>query len=287
MKALAILNRAKGNPKEVAAALAKAGIDATLEAVAGDAIRDRAQAAVEAGARLIVVGGGDGSVSSAAQAVAGTDAALAILPLGTLNHLARDLGIPFALPEAAGLIATGQTRTIDVAEVNGRTFVNNASIGLYPLMVLDRDAQREQLGRSKRLAMLVASVRTLGRFHHERLRLAVDGGETRVDTPLLFVGNNEYQLALPAAGRRDRLDDGKLCVMVMRKKGVTGFLGAVGRALLGIPRANDMVRIDGVSRLAVDSARSSITLGLDGEAVPMRPPLDFRIQPRALRVIAP
>jgi diacylglycerol kinase family enzyme len=104
---------------------------------------------------------------------------------------------------------------------------------------------------------------------------------------LLFVGNNEYQLALPAAGRRDRLDDGKLCVMVMRKKGVTGFLGAVGRALLGIPRANDMVRIDGVSRLAVDSARSSITLGLDGEAVPMRPPLDFRIQPKALKVIAP
>jgi len=287
MEAAVILNRNKGDRGEVAAALSALGVTAKIESVDGDAIGDRAEAAVKGGAKLVVVGGGDGSVSSAAQALAGSGAALGIMPLGTLNHLARDLGIPATLQESVQVIASGRTRSIDIAEVNGRTFVNNAAIGLYPLMVIDREAQQDRLGRSKRLAMLVASLRTLMRFHHQRLTLSIDGGEARVDTPLLFVGNNDYQLAFPAAGQRDKLDDGELCVMLMRKKGVPGFLAAVARALLGIQRADDMVRIDGVKQLKVDSARSTITLALDGETLVMKPPLEFRIRPGALKVIAP
>ena len=287
MEAAVILNRNKGDRGEVAAALSALGVTAKIESVDGDAIGDRAEAAVKGGAKLVVVGGGDGSVSSAAQALAGSGAALGIMPLGTLNHLARDLGIPATLQESVQVIASGRTRSIDVAEVNGRTFVNNAAIGLYPLMVIDREAQQDRLGRSKRLAMLVASLRTLMRFHHQRLTLSIDGGEARVDTPLLFVGNNDYQLAFPAAGQRDKLDDGELCVMLMRKKGVPGFLAAMARALLGIQRADDMVRIDGVKQLKVDSARSTITLALDGETLVMKPPLEFRIRPGALKVIAP
>lgn len=287
MEAAVILNRNKGDPGQVGASLEAVGIKPSIEAVDGDDIEGCARTAVEHGANLIIVGGGDGSVSSAAQAMAGSDATLGILPLGTLNHLARDLGLPFDLGKAAEVIAKGRPRAIDVAELNGRTFVNNAAIGLYPLMVLDREAQQERLGRSKRLAMLVASARTLARFHHQRLKLSADGGEERIDTPLLFVGNNDYRLALPAAGRRDRLDDGRLCVMVMSKKGIPGFLAAVTRALLGIPRPDDMERLDQVERLRVDSAQSSITLALDGETLVMSPPLDFRIRPKTLHVIAP
>jgi diacylglycerol kinase family enzyme len=287
MKAVVILNRAKGTRDEVSEALAAAGIAASIEAVAGDEIEALARAAIGKGARLIIVGGGDGSVSRAAQAIAGSEAALGILPLGTLNHLARDLDLPLKLDEAARVIAAGQSRSIDVAEVNGRLFVNNASIGLYPLMVVDREAQRKRLGRSKRLALLVASLRTLVRFHHQRLTLSADGGEEHVDTPLLFVGNNDYRLSLPGAGRRQRLDGGQLCVLVMRKKGAPGFLAAVGRVLLGLTRDDDMVRIDGVSRLTVGSARSSITLALDGETATMTPPLDFRIRAGALKLIVP
>jgi diacylglycerol kinase family enzyme len=135
--------------------------------------------------------------------------------------------------------------------------------------------------------MAIAVARTLLRFSSHRLTLTVDDHKADVDTPLLFVGNNDYRLALPAAGRRDTLDDGELCVMVMRKKGVPGFLAAVARALLGIPRADDMVRIDGVTRLRVDSTRSSIRIAMDGETLPIKPPLDFRIRPGALKVIAP
>ena len=282
-----ILNCEKDFRDEAAAALDGAGIEASIEMVAGHRIAARTRQALKGGARLVVIGGGDGSVSQAAEALAGSKAALGILPLGTLNHLARDLGIPMKLDEAAQVIAGGRRRMIDVAEVNGQLFVNNAAIGLYPLMVLDREAQRERLGRSKRLALLVASLRTLGRFHHQRLLLSVDGGQQRVDTPLLFVGNNDYRLSLPGAGRRETLDDGKLCAMVMRKKSAPGFLAAVARVLAGRTRDDDMVRLEDVTRLRVDSARSTVTLALDGETVRMRPPLQFRIRPRALRVIVP
>ena len=287
MEAKVILNRNKAAPGDIEAALQAAGIEPSLEAVEGGTIDERTRAALEQGAKLVVVGGGDGSVSAAAQAMAGSGATLGILPLGTLNHLARDLGLPFDLREAAAVIANGKARTIDVAEVNGRTFVNNAAIGLYPLMVLDREAQQKRLGRSKRLAMLVASLRTMFRFHHQRLTLSGDGGEAQVDTPLLFVGNNDYRLAMPGAGKRPRLDDGRLCVMVLRKKGLPGFLAAVARGLLGLIREDDMVRLDHVERLCVGSARSSLTLALDGETLRMEPPLDFRIRKQALKVIVP
>jgi len=287
MEAALILNRNKADADEVLEALKAAGIEAGLNLVDGDQIADCARAAIQSGAKLVIVGGGDGSISAAAQSLAGTGRTLGILPLGTLNHLARDLGLPMKLAEAAEVIASGRTREIDLAEVDGRIFVNNAAIGLYPLMVIDREAQQERLGRSKRLAMVVASLRTLVRFHHQRLRLFADSEQQRIDSPLLFVGNNDYQLAAPGSGTRLSLDDGRLCVFVMRKKNRRGFLAAVARALLGLTREDDMVRLDDIERLCVGSDRSHIALALDGEPMTMQPPLLFKIRRKALKVIVP
>ena len=287
MEAAAIINRDKGDRAAVEAALRAAGIGGPIEFVDGSEIANRAQALVEKGAKLVIVGGGDGSVGAAASALAGSGATLGILPLGTLNHFARDLGIPFDLDQAAALIGGGKARSVDVAEVNGRTFVNNSAIGLYPLMVVDRDMQQRRLGRSKRLAMLVASLRTLARFHDSRLTLTTDEGRSSLDTPLLFVGNNDYRIAMPGAGQREALDDGHLCVLVMRKKGVPGFLAATARALAGLSRENDMVRLDDVERLRVDSRQPTLAVSIDGETCRMTPPLDYRIRKGALRVVAP
>lgn len=278
---------AAGGAARIGEALAAAGLDSEVVPLEGRDCAAFAAKQVERGAPLLIAAGGDGTTGAIAGALAGSTTALGILPLGTLNHFARDLGIPPDLDEAAKVIAARHERRVDIAEVNGRAFVNNASIGLYPLMVVDRDAQRDRLGRSKRLAMLVASLRTMARFHSRRLRLGIDGGEARVDTPLLFVGNNDYRLAMPGAGRRDSLDAGQLCVMVMRSKSLPGFLAATGRALLGLSRRDDMVRVGGVRELKVDSARSHLTLAVDGETVALAPPLTFRIRPGALRVIAP
>jgi YegS/Rv2252/BmrU family lipid kinase len=271
----------------VAQALRAAGIDGEVELIAGGDCSVRCRAAAERGDALVIVGGGDGTISAAASALAGTETLLGILPLGTLNHFARDLGVPTDLAQAAKLIAGGNSRRVDVAEMNDHLFINNSAIGLYPLMVIDRDQQRKRLGRSKRLAMVVASLRTLARFNHQRLILTVNEEQERVDTPLLFVGNNDYRIDLGAPGQRERIDGGELCVLVMRQKNRRGLIAASLRALLNRSRADDMVRIGDVERLRVSSHRSQIPVSLDGEVVRAAPPLDYRIRKKALRVIAP
>jgi diacylglycerol kinase family enzyme len=292
MKAIALVNRAGGRGGEdsrdrVAAALRKAGVAAEVEAVRPDRLAARARAAVEAGAELVIAAGGDGTVSAVAGALAGTRAALAILPLGTLNHLARDLGIAFDLDSAAAVVAAGHSRLIDVARLDDLLFVNNSAIGLYPLFVADREGQ-QRLGRSKRLAMFVAGLRTLLRFHHHRLTLTVNDGRSRtIETPLLFVGNNDYRLDLGAAGHRDSLSDARLDVIVMRRIGRAGFFIAMIRALAGRSLPGDMIKLDDVQRLTVASRRSCLTVSVDGETRRLAPPLAYRIVPAALRVVAP
>jgi YegS/Rv2252/BmrU family lipid kinase len=271
----------------VAKALGDAGIEAEVELIGGGDCSVRCAAVAERGDELVIVGGGDGTISAAASALVGTETALGILPLGTLNHFARDLGIPTDVSEAAKLIAARTRRRVDVAEMNERIFINNSAIGLYPLMVIDRDLQRKRLGRSKKLAMIVASARTLARFGHQRLTLTVNDEKERVDTPLLFVGNNDYRIDLGAPGQRESLEDGQLCVMVMRKKTRRGLIAASIRALFNRTRDDDMEKIDGVERLRVATHRSVIPVSLDGEVVGAAPPLDYRIRKGALRVIAP
>lgn len=289
-----LLNRGggtvSGDPEialKVEQALRGAGLNPVIELIDGGDCEVRARAISERGDPLVIVGGGDGSISAAASALAGTSTKLGILPLGTLNHFARDLGISFKLEEAAKVLAKGREQWVDVAEMNDRLFINNSAVGLYPLMVVDRDLQRRRLGRSKRLAMLVASARTLFRFNHQRLTLTVNEEQARVDTPLLFVGNNEYRIGFPAAGRRESLQDGMLDVLVMRKKTRRGLIAASIRALLGRARKDDMVRLDNVERLQVGSRRSHLTVSLDGEVIGASPPLDYRIRKQALRVIVP
>jgi YegS/Rv2252/BmrU family lipid kinase len=289
-----LLNRGGGavraDPKvgdNVTEALRAAGLDPQVELIAGGDCAVRARAVAERGDELLVVGGGDGTISAAASALVGTKTLLGILPLGTLNHFARDLGVPNDLAEAAKLIASRKSRQVDVAEMNDRIFINNSAIGLYPLMVLDRDLQRRKLGRSKRLAMIVASFRTLARFGHQRLTLTVNDEKARVDTPLLFVGNNDYRLDLGAPGKRESVEDGVLSVFVMRKKTRRGFIAASLRALFNREKPDDMVRLEHVERLRVTSKKSVLAVSLDGEVVGAETPLTYNIRKKALRVIAP
>ena len=278
---------AKRIDRDVARALEDANLEGDVNLIDGSECEERCRTLVRKGAKLIVVGGGDGTISAAASALAGTKTVLGVLPLGTLNHFARDLGLPTELSEAAVLIAKGRTRKVDLGDMNGRLFLNNSAIGLYPMMVVDREKQQKRLGRSKRLAMLVASLRTLARFKHQRLTLSVNKRKGALDTPLLFVGNNDYRTDFRAAGARDSLDDGRLSVLVMRKKTRRGLVAAVVRALFERSRDDDMVRLDDVAELKVDSRRGHLEVSLDGEVEQVAPPLRYRIRPKALSVIAP
>ena len=167
MKVRVIVNRHGGTLKAskhdaeapLRKAFAAAGVEAEIRLTEPEDLDEALGEAAEAsGLDAVVAGGGDGTLSCAAGHLAGTDRPLGILPLGTLNHLARDAGIPTELDEAAAVIAAGQVRAIDLAEVNGRIFVNNSSVGLYPDMVMLREQEQEKKGRSKRLAMLSATM---------------------------------------------------------------------------------------------------------------------------------
>jgi diacylglycerol kinase family enzyme len=154
-------------------------------------------------------------------------------------------------------------------------------------MVLDRELQQKRLGRSKRLAMLVASARTLARFNHYRLTLTVNDEQERIDTPLLFVGNNDYRIDIGAPGKRENLEDGRLSVFVMRKKTRRGLIAASIRALFNRARPDDMVSLANVERLKVASRRSHLIIAVDGEVESISGPLDYRVRKGALQVIVP
>lgn len=236
----------------------------------------------------MTVAGGDGTAAGAAQILAGSDTELGLLPLGTLNHLARDLGIPADLGEAARVAVNGQAVAIDVGEVNGQVFVNNASIGLYPLMVRKREGLRRAKGWPKWLSTVPAAFAVLERLPHHRLRLDWGKGERAIVTPLLFVGNNVYSLDRGEVGKRATLTDGKLSVYAVARRRRAALIWFAMRALVGrAERSLDFETLGECETLTVTSSGGSIEIALDGELRRMDSPLEFRIRAGALTVITP
>lgn len=182
---------------------------------------------------VVVVGGGDGSIGTVADVLAATGVPLGILPLGTLNHFAKDLGIPMALEDAAEVIAKGSVQAVDLAEVNGESFINNSSIGIYPYMVSDRERLRAHHKLAKWVAIVPAIFRVLRRFPRRRLALSAEGWTRPYHTPCLFIGNNEYGMEFFALGRRHRLDQGDLSVHVVKQRHPFGFFWMVCRMCVG------------------------------------------------------
>ncbi len=227
----------------------------------------------------VVVAGGDGSASAVADGLAGTAMPLGVLPLGTANHFAKDLGMPPTLAEAARAICEGTTERIDVGEVNGRVFVNNSSIGLYPAAVRLRDRRR---GWRKWLAMLIAGARVLAEFPLLSVVVSSPGRTVATRTPFVFVGNNEYTTAVRGLGRRDDLDGGILCVHTVRSRGRVAMLFALLRAMLDRPAAR--LETQYVSEVSVRVKRRHVDVAVDGEVVRMATPLHYRIRPGALLV---
>ena len=253
----------------------------------GEDPRELAQRALKESPPVLVAAGGDGTISAVADVVRGTGTALAVLPIGTLNHFARDLGIPLDPAEAARVIAQGKIAAVDVGEVNGRCFVNNASLGLYPGIVRERERQQRRLRRSKRAAMLWATLAVLDRPPLLELRLHMAEGERDCAAPFVFIGNNHYELEGFDIGRRTRLDGGVLGVYTTRRCGAGGLIFLALRALLGRLRQADDFIESPVDRLRVVSRKRELLVATDGEVTRMATPLEFRILPRALKVVVP
>jgi diacylglycerol kinase family enzyme len=257
-----------------------------LLAHTGDAILKAAQEAAGTG-RPVVAAGGDGTVSAVASQLAGTQVPLGVLPFGTLNHFAKDLGIPMDIDGAVDLIARAHTTAVDVAEVNGRVFINNSSLGLYPDIVLDRERQRRRLGRGKWRALLSASLQAARRYPVLSLKIELDGKAHHRRSAFVFIGNNEYTMEGFEIGERAALDRGQLSLYVTQRTGRFGLLRLALRALLRrLRQARDFDMLTARS-LVVDTRHSHMRVATDGEVTLMQTPLHYRIRPGALRVIVP
>jgi YegS/Rv2252/BmrU family lipid kinase len=281
-----------GAPEKICAGLAErfrsAGLDARLVLARNPAEFTAAlERALGDAPQAIVAGGGDGTISSAASRLVGTGIALGVLPLGTRNHFARDLHIPDDAAQAVQNIVAGHLATVDVGEVNGRYFLNNASLGIYPEIVRDREHQQRHLGVRKWRAFLHGMLAVLRRYPFLDVRLTVDGQDLRRRTPFVFVGNNEYRMEGFGMGGRTRLNAGKLNIYLARRAGRLRLLQLALMALLARLHEAADVEVFTAAEILVDTRRRRVRVAIDGEVSDMDAPLRFRIRPGALRVIVP
>jgi diacylglycerol kinase family enzyme len=272
------------------AAFRKHAISANFEFVPGPELQAAAQRAVKRATAgeidAIVAGGGDGTIHTVASAVAGTDIPLGIIPLGTLNHFAKDLKIPLLIDAAVAVIADGMHRSIDVGEMNGEIFINNSSIGIYPYVVLDRDRRRKRLGSSKWPAMIMAGLRAFWNLPLRRLRIRAENWQEACRSPCVFVGNNAYHLKGSSFGSRERLDGGELCLFVAREQSRLALLWLAVRCVAGVVDQRDL-RTVATPAVEISSRRKHLLVAFDGEIQWMQTPLHYRTRPAALRVLAP
>lgn len=274
--------------ERIVQAFERAGAVPALQRVSdARAILAAARAARDAGAPRIVAAGGDGTVSAVASVVAGSPAVLGVLPLGTLNHFAKDAGIPLGLDEAVATAVHGTVRQVDVGEVNGRVFINNSSLGLYPDLVRDRQRRQRRLGQGKWRALLAAGVVTFRRYPLLTLEIDIDGARHLLQVPFVFIGNNAYAMEGFEIGERARLDDGYLALYLTQHTGRFALLRLALRALFRrLEPARDFASAR-ARMFVVRADHALLRVATDGEVNLMDTPLHYRIRPGALRVVVP
>jgi diacylglycerol kinase family enzyme len=273
---------------ELGDALAQHGLNAEIWPLNGGAqVADAVAQGVRQGYGTIVVGGGDGTLSAGAACLAGSDCPMGVLPMGTFNYFARSLGIPADIKAAVNVLAHGQERGVSLGDVNGRIFLNNASLGVYARILERRENLYQRWGRSRAAAhvsVLLAIIRARAPLS---LQVTVDGMTRRRRTPMVFVANNPYQLAEFRLAGTDCLERGRLAMYVAPDCGPAALLGLATKLALGRLRPEQDFELMCGETIVVETARSPRHMVRDGERALLPGPYRFRLRRDALRVIAP
>ena len=269
--------------------LAQAGIDVELLEVPGEKIKEAATQAAQKGATLIIAAGGDGTVSATACGILEwkRDVPLGVLPLGTLNHFAKDLGIPTDLDAAIELLSTGKQGKVDAAEVNGIGFLNNSSVGIYPKSVEEREERRLTFRSGKWPAMFSALISVFKRLPLYRVTVTSDEKRISSVSPFIFVGNNRYDVDLFSLGSRARVNEGVLSLYMAKTASRSALVKHAALALIGrLDQARDFESVTS-TEIEISARRAELTVSLDGEVRKLQSPLKYRILPQALTVVLP
>ncbi|HEX6323728.1 MAG TPA: diacylglycerol kinase family protein [Vicinamibacterales bacterium] len=235
---------------------------------------------------VLVAAGGDGTVSTVAGAAVRAGKVFGVIPCGTLNHFARDAGIPSDLDEAAAVLAAGRTRRLDVGVVNDRIFINNASIGAYPRMVWERNRARRR-GLPRPLAAGLAVARTWFDLRSVAARLTIDGREIVRSTPFIFIGNSAYDVEGTDIGRRPTMTDGKLSLYMAPRFGRGDALLLPMRVLLKTLEEHERFESFEAASISIETSSARVSVGIDGEIRMLDAPLRFSVRSDALETILP
>ena len=287
-----IMNRGAGGPDDPGARIvelfSRHGKDVRLiHPDEGNDISALARDVAAGSERVVVAAGGDGTISAVAAALVNTDKILGVLPVGTLNHFAKDLGLPLDLESAIETIVAGEVAAVDVGEVNGRIFINNSSLGIYPQIVSRREAQQRRFARGKWLAFFWATLQALRRFPFLDLRITFEGQEIVRRTAFLFVGNNEYKIAGFELGSRACVNAGRLGLYLTRGTGRFGLFRLAFHALFGRVDQEEDFDVFCVTDARVETRKRRLLVACDGEVERMETPFHYRIRPAGLRVLVP
>ncbi len=238
------------------------------------------------GTRLFVAAGGDGTINMVIQELVNTDAILGVIPAGTYNHFARDLGLPLNWREALDVVMSGAIVPIDTARINGRFFVNNVSMGLYPRFVASREEKGRDYPRWK--ARLYAAFGTLWKYPHVAVTLESEHHHEVVRTHVLMISNNSYDLSrLGIEAPRTVLHEGRLSVYWLQHMPRLALTSFVAHYLAGRVHDSPGFRSFRTSRVKVQSSKHHLHLGIDGEVVTMETPFVITAVPQSLSVKVP
>ena len=296
MRVLVILNQAAGTlaassaGDEVArirAGFEAAGVDVDVRNVEGPNLADAARGAAADGFDTVIAGGGDGTLNTIANALAGGPVAFGVLPLGTHNHFAKELAVPLELDAAVAALARGQVTNVDVGEVNGQIFLNFSGFGLHPMLVKHRDAQREALGRRKFFAMFVALFSVLRRLPVLRVRLWFGDTVIRRLTPSVIVCNNVHQMKVFGVENAASADKTVLNVYLARATKWWGVVWLIVRA--AFRRLENAKKFESLALpdFMIETRNRHARVSIDGEVTDLRTPLHYRVRRAGLKVIVP
>jgi len=268
--------------------LAEHGLDATVDSDEKASLDERIQRALKSESDILVAGGGDGTITALANALVGTEAVLGILPLGTVNALAKDLNIPLELDAAIDVLATGTKQQIDVGEVDGKYFLHKVVIGLIPALAAGRERIRGREQLTAKLGFLRYFFRRIARAR--RFALAIDRGDGRPRVErvqAVAVASNSYEEGFGRFFSRTRLDRGELTLYVLKHFTFGDFVRLTSGMVMGRWRDDAALTIQSVKEVTISSHKQSVKVMFDGEVMSLPMPMHFTMHAGALTVLAP
>lgn len=225
-------------------------------------------------------------MSTVAGVAVRTGASFGVIPLGTLNHFAKDAGIPLEVEAAVAVIAAGNVAPLDSGELNGRTFVNNASLGFYARIVRERQTEQRK-GRAKWIAFAIGLARAWIDYRQIRVRMTVDGRPLDRRTPFVFIGNGQYKQEGLEVGRRVSIATGRLWIYLAPECGRLEMLLLLLRAVAGRLTPDVPLEEFVATAITIEMRPRAVGVATDGELVSTSPPIECVSNPGTLKTFVP